>query len=58
MLPFKGRILSIEQEKNWVKNKFSMNRERLDHIAAPTEICSHTSAGSQSQGSTMLCIEL
>lgn len=34
-----------------------MIRERLDDMAAHTEICSHTSAGSQSQGGTMLCIE-
>lgn len=37
-----------------------MIREGLDHlnrVAAQTEICSHTSAGSQSQGGIMLCIE-
>lgn len=51
------RILSKEQEKQESKKKFFMIRERLDDMAAHTEICSHTSAGSQSQGGTMLCIE-
>lgn len=43
--------------KKKVKNRFLVNRKRLDHMAVHTEICSHTSAGSQSQGGTMLCLK-
>lgn len=40
-----------------IKSNFLKSRERLYRMATHTEIYSHTSAGSQSQGSATLCTE-